>query len=258
MPAPDAIDTVVQPASADELTPMAGAREVNVAPRADTISGAGEGVFSPFESGACHCPWCPAASFSTPSGFMRHLTCMHEGTAINESMRGLLVALDRAACSAPGCGCLRRVGTRQCHRCGESHSLRPIAIGNSIPGGRGIALRGDPMPAPVHAPEAAPGAQGAADIVLPDSFTERVRRIPCNTIVHIPAASRMEIAIATTDCLEGLAAGLPGWSSLEEGRSKLLLAAIPDAASGQSEVAIRTASSLTCNFVIVSIVSSFG
>jgi hypothetical protein len=37
----------------------------------------------------------------------------------------------------------------------------------------------------------------------------------------------------------GMAAGLPGWTALEEGRSKLLFAAIPSGSHVAREVAIR-------------------
>eukprot|EP00973_Karenia_brevis_P032357 4460181-Karenia_brevis.AAC.1 len=60
------------------------------------------------------------------------------------------------------------------------------------------------------------------DIALPDDFIARVRRLPANTLVHIPVACRARFAGLTADRWEGLAANKPGWSLLEEGRSKLL------------------------------------
>ena len=54
-------------------------------------------------------------------------------------------------------------------------------------------------------------------------FAQRVRRLPSHSLVHIPVAAREKICRATQDVWAGMAAGLPGWTSIEEGRTKLLL-----------------------------------
>ena len=84
-------------------------------------------------------------------------------------------------------------------------------MGDVIPGARGVPLRTIPLPAPVHADAPEVGSSGNADVVLPEDFSERVRRIPPHTLVHIPVASRVKIASATAECWEGMAAGLEGW-----------------------------------------------
>ena len=195
----------------------------------------------PFASGSCPCPWCPGASFSTPAGFMRHVTHTHEGTCIDAAMLIVLQGMDRAVCTGPGCGCIRRIGTRQCHRCSESRSLRPLSEGDVVPGGRGVPLRSQPLPSPQAVPmeQAQHTVQG--DIILPDSFIERIRRIPQDSQHHIPSPCRVRFAVVSTLCWEGMAAGLPGWSALEEARSRLLLSAMPEGAHVPKEVATRLA-----------------
>ena len=175
---------------------------------------------------------------TTPQSFMRHLTATHEGTAIDEHMFTLLRGLGRAVCTGPGCGCIRQAGTRQCHRCGQSRALRPLAVGDVIPGGRGVPLRAaaDAVQPPANA--AAPdGRQG--DIQPPVDFAQRVRRLPSHSLVHIPVAAREKICRATQDVWAGMAAGLPGWTAIEEGRTKLLLAGIPSGAHVPQEVLRR-------------------
>ena len=213
----------------------------STAPRADVPLSDETPPCDPFATGACHCPWCPGSSFSTGRAFVRHLTCMHEGVAIDDTMLQLLRALGRGACPKTGCGCLRRTGSRHCHRCAETHTLRRIVLGDIIPGARGVPLRTVATPAPDHVSSSTAGGSACADVTLPENFTERVRRIPPHTtLVHIPAAVRIKIAIATTECFEGIAADLRGWGMLEEGRSKRLFSCIPDGAHVLREVAIRT------------------
>ena len=77
------------------------------------------------------------------------------------------------------------------------------------------------------------------DICIPAGFGTQVRRLPPSTQVHIPSATREQIAVLTTTCWEGFAAKLQGWGGLEEGCSKLLLACIPDGAHVPTEVAKR-------------------
>eukprot|EP00973_Karenia_brevis_P080553 11176207-Karenia_brevis.AAC.1 len=169
---------------------------------------------------------------------MRHMTGQHEGAAIDEAMLTVLRGIDRAVCTGDSCRCIRRIGTRQCHRCNESRPLRPLVLGDIIPGGRGVPLRTQPTQPPTQQDNGANAMRTVeGDIVLPVGFSERVRRVPPNTLVHIPVPQRLRMAKIATSCWEGMAAGLPGWCKLEEARSKLLLAAIPDGAHVPKELA---------------------
>ena len=111
-----------------------------------------------------------------------------------------------------------------------------------IPGSRGVPLAAvEPISPPAE--EQLPESQACldGDLAIPDDFTSRIRRLPSDTQVHIPAQLRNRIATFTTTCLEGMAAALPGWTALEEGRSKLLLSCIPYGAHVPTEIATRTA-----------------
>ena len=142
----------------------------STAPRADVAMTDETPLCDPFATGACHCPWCPGPAYNTDTAFVRHLTCMHEGVAIDDTMHQLLLALGRGACPKPGCGCLRRAGSRHCHRCGETHSLRRIVLGDIIPGGRGVPLRTEAVAAPVHVSNSNQGSSSSVDTILPDNF----------------------------------------------------------------------------------------
>lgn len=195
----------------------------------------------PFASGSCTCPWCPGTSFSCPQGFMRHVTHAHANSSIDEAMLHILRGMERAVCVATACGCIRRLGTRQCHRCGQAQPLRPLRLGDIIPGGRGVPLPSEPSSPPLSTEQPASQATLDGDITLPEGFTSRIRRLPAETQIHIPHELRNRITKVTTTSLEGMAAKLTGWSALEEGRSKLLFSAIPTGAHVATEVATRTA-----------------
>ena len=96
------------------------------APRADVPLSEEAAPCDPFATGDCHCPWCPGSFFHIDTAFVRHLICMHEGVTIDNTRLQLLRGLGPGACPKAGCGCLRRNGSRHCHRCGESHSSRRI------------------------------------------------------------------------------------------------------------------------------------
>ena len=136
---------------------------------------------------------------------MRRLTAAHEGTIIDDVMATHLQGLERGVCVEDCCRCLRRIGTRSCHRCGHARALRPVRVGDIVPGGRGVPLRTTPRPAQgAQGPPAAEPAAPARSVValeptLPDDWAERVRRLPHNTLVHIPVALRQRIAALITD-----------------------------------------------------------
>ena len=187
------------------------------------------------------CVWCPGSTFASAGALMRHMTRAHGGCQLDAQMLRAMESIDRAVCASPGCGCIRRRDSRQCHRCGETHATRALSAADVIPGARRGAV-----PTEDAGPEqcqAAGGAQPAVDgdVMLPPRFTERIRQLPSATLVHIPVACRARIAVVTAQCWEGTAAALPGWSRLEEARSKLLFAGIPARSHMPKEVASRLA-----------------
>ena len=81
------------------------------------------------------------------------------------------------------CGCLRRSGARVCNRCGQATQARPPAVGDTIMERLG-------------APTAAAGVAGATHawctrLQFPTNFTQRIRLLPANTLLHIPSSCRL-------------------------------------------------------------------
>ena len=80
------------------------------------------------------------------------------------------------------------------------------------------------------------------DVRLPPGFFERARLIPGATLqVHLPVALRVRLARVWAQTLEGMAADLPGYTRLEEVRSRLLTATPPPGMHVESELAARLA-----------------
>ena len=78
------------------------------------------------------------------------------------------------------------------------------------------------------------------DVVLPPGFSERIRTIPGGmSQLHTPEKLRARLAKAWAETLEGMAADLPGWTRLEEGRTRLLLTTPPAGIHVQTEISER-------------------
>lgn len=181
-----------------------------------------------FPGGIIKCPMC-SRTFETGPGFMWHLTSMHPGEQLDEAGVRTLRALDRAVCN----------------RCRLSTPLRPLQVGDIIPGPR----TGAPT---VSARREAELAERAADtrrsqldnrrndVALPMDFTTRIRRLKGGGQTHIPIELRVRHATICAETLEGMAEKLPGWTLLEEGRSKLLLIDPPAGVHVPMEIATRT------------------
>ena len=68
---------------------------------------------------------------------------------------------------------------------------------------------------------------GLSLVDLPSDFTQRIRTLPSNTILHVPASCRLRMISAVAECWNGMAQGRDDYAQLEEGRSKLLLSPVP-------------------------------
>ena len=177
-----------------------------------------------FPGGVIQCPMCDR-TFGSGPGLMRHLTTIHAGASLDAEAVRVLRALGRAVCSDSSCNGIRRIGMVSCNRCHRSTSLRPLIEGDVVPGPRtGNA------PAPTTGASTADLATANArrsarreDVDLSANFTSRVRMLHGATQTHIPIALRARHAKIWAETLEGMAANSPGWTSLEEARSKLLL-----------------------------------
>ena len=62
---------------------------------------------------------------------------------------------------------------------------------------------------------------------LPGDFTQCIRALPSNTILHVPASCRLRMISAVAQCRNGMAQERDDYAQLEEGRSKLLLSPVP-------------------------------
>ena len=82
-------------------------------------------------------------------------------------------------------------------------------------------------------------APGVEPLGLPGDFTQRVRKLPCHTLLHIPISCRLRVLNIMENTLQGMNAGSSSHALAEEGRSKLLLGAVPEGASAADEVSAR-------------------
>ena len=197
-------------------------------------------VFSPFRDGHYWCSKCPRRGFTTIPGLMRHVTHQHAGSSVDEATCSLFAAIERATCTAPACGGLRRMGARICNRCGQASQARPPRVGDVIMGPLGApASREDVAMADAEAPTTPSLTVDLSLVDLPTDFTQRIRALPSSTILHVPASCRLRMISVVAQCWNGMAQGRDDYAQLEEGRSKLLLSTVPQGLSVATEVQKR-------------------
>ena len=187
------------------------------------------------------------------AGFIYHISCVHPHKRIDEPMLKVLNGLKRSRHNKEACGAIRIQGEGRCHRCGETRPSVRLQIGDITPGSRATSIPVDPQDPAARAAQAAAATTGgpedsgrpsitdpgSLDPEVPHDWAKRVRALPGNTLVHIPASCRIRMATAFTELLDGMARRLPGWSQLGEGFLKLTLAALPDGSHLPKEVAER-------------------
>ena len=164
---------------------------------------------------ALECPLCSSyRSQASGRGLVRHLTTRHCGAALGDRGALALRGISRGIC--PCCSGLRSLWSKQCFHCLSVEPPRPARAADRITQpGRDQRAR-----------EARPGgasADGPMQATLPADWETRVRALPGNTLVHVPARFRERFAIAMAQGLEDLALG----GLLEFGRSKLLMSSPP-------------------------------
>jgi hypothetical protein len=194
-----------------------------------------------FENGVVSCPCCTGSgvAYAGVPALMRHITRSHQGTTLTEGAASTLRLLERGVCCNSACGGFRRLGVRQCNRCGQSTSVRPPAAGDVVPGTLGTRGAASQSQQSTQAPPPSQHQPSQSDVQLPADFTRRVRALPPQTLVHTPVAARARCAKVWAECLEGLNEGLPGWSASEEARPKLLLMECVPGAHFQTELSRR-------------------
>ncbi len=208
--------------------------------------------WTPFRNGHLWCPWCDGRAFKSPHGLVRHITSMHAGSVVDERMRDTLVAVERRTCTGASCGGFRKAGNRTCNRCRGTTPARLPVVGDII--ATSTASRSQPASQAPQTPDAATASSGDSATVddgrgpvptpvrIPPDFSSRVQRLSANTIVHIPISLRLRALRVARQCFNGIARGSEDWAILEEGRSKLIMAPIPEGESPAEEVERRLAS----------------
>ena len=195
---------------------------------------------SPFRHGHFWCSKCSSRGFRNVPGLMRHITTMHGGEVVDQPTRDLLVAIERVTCVDSRCGGFRRVGARCCNKCSQPTHVRPPQIGDVIPGPLSVLPNIDPlMDTSSSTAEASTPVARDAELALPSDFCDRVRKLPSNTLLHILKSCRMRLLQVTEKCLVNTALNSPSYALAEEGRSKLLLGAVPEGTAAADEVAAR-------------------
>ena len=123
--------------------------------------------------------------------------------------------------------------------------MRPLADGDRIPEVERAAA--PPEPGDSSSPPVAPPLvpEPPAEVVrlprLPDGFLDRVRALSPQTLLHIPHSVRARMCEVTATLVEGCNANATGADTLEQARSKLLLAHIPKGRSQAHELRARLA-----------------
>ena len=197
-------------------------------------------VFSPFRDGHYWCSKCPRKGFTTIPGLMRHITHQHAGSTVDEAACSLFTAIERVTCTIPACGGLRRVGARVCNRCGQASQARPPRVGDIIMGPLGAPVSGEDTTMVDADVNVTPSLTvDLLPVDLPGDFTQRIRALPSNTILHVPASCRLRMISTVAQCGNGMAQGRDDYAQLEEGRSKLLLSPVPQGLSAATEVLKR-------------------
>ena len=197
-------------------------------------------AFSPFRDGHYWCSKCPRKGFTTIPGLMRHITHQHAGSTVDEATCSLFTAIERVTCTAPACGGLRRVGVRVCNRCGQASQARPPRVGDIIMGPLGAPVSGEDTTMVDADVNVTPSLTvDLPPVDLPGDFTQRIRALPSNTMLHVPASCRLRMISAVAQCWNGMAQGRDDYAQLEEGRSKLLLSPVPQGLSAATEVLKR-------------------
>ena len=74
---------------------------------------------------------------------------------------------------------------------------------------------------------------------LPEDWEDRLDKLRCPTLVHVPVQLRARLASVMTATLSGMARGDEFASALEQGRSKLLYGVPPSRFSVRTELAKR-------------------
>ena len=160
-------------------------------------------------------------------------------TGVTEIALACLRGIERGICPNRECNCVRPLNSHSCNRCGSRALTRPIQLGDTIIGRASCPppelpdLRLDGNVIPERVAEDLP--TGPARV----SFLDRVKKLPCSTILHIPVSVRERVAEICASNVSGVSDGQGDGGFLEQIRSKLLLGRIPKNRNIKVEIAKR-------------------
>ena len=191
------------------------------------------------------CPMCrPYSTAGELRMLLAHVSTAHSGEVINAQARAAFSALGRGACTTEGCGALRAFdGQPQCRKCRRRAPVRELSEGDVAPGNSSRPEA--PSQAGNGSQQAPADSSGDARMVprvlhdLPPDFLQRVRKLPAQTMLWIPAQFREAICSLTAELIEGSNAGDESAAVSEQARTKLLLAHLPKGCSTPLEMRTR-------------------
>ena len=170
-------------------------------------------------------------SCTVSAGLVRHVLAKHEGARLNAANCSCFVGLGKGLCLS--CGTLRAANGNFCGRCRTSVGTRP-------------PIAGDLVRAPKNDRGSMPAESISDEPVrwipsLPENLVERLQRIPCNTIVHVPVAFRDRLSRILTRCNMSMVAGDADGNLCARAWPKLLFSVPPGGFNLQNELSKRFA-----------------
>ena len=140
-------------------------------------------------------------------------------------------------CTADNCGALRPFSTPTCRKCNRCVPARPLAEGDVVPCAAGQPSADN---APVPDVNVFPPLESRfASVELPEDFLHRIQQLPVQGRGDVPHQFRPRMLAITADLVEGSNQGDFVAATLEQARTKLLLARIPKGFSLPAELRVR-------------------
>ena len=114
---------------------------------------------------------------------------------------------------------IRPIASVKCGCCHERRGVRRFEVGDILPGRPGAHIPTDSMHVDTVVQDAAAETTGDTtdagrprvvdpitdDPLPPPGWQDRVKLLPCNTLIHIPITCRLRLATATTELWHGMA-----------------------------------------------------
>ena len=176
------------------------------------------------------CPLCSCLCIVSV-GLVRHISAKHEGATLDIAACSCLSGFGKALCSS--CGALRAANGNFCGRCRTSVGTRPPVAGDVV-----RAPKSERESIPVESTSDGPSTWVPN---VPENLVERLQRIPCNTIVHVPVAFRDRLSRILTRCNTSMVTSDAEGNLCARAWPKLLFSVPPGGFNLQNELSKRFA-----------------